>query len=401
MSQSTNIDLSNYSGTNFNFGGFNGVFLGNTQGNALPSQSLPQLPLPVPWSYYVNSSDPFDHSEPDNEIVKAWVNATPPQHLDSAGALVILVKNSFSHHNFHRVKKTGFRVSKSTMASSAPYFRSATTQQWNKNGDLELCLILHGRHSELSLDTAFWFPSVINLAFFYQCPGECIFIVGSFLNAYPGSADRRSYLARIGLSIGDVIAIATMMKQKKLFWCATSEAIHNYTRDELVKMTSPHLVEYIDSSIKGAISNFILRKMSALHAAAERPSLLQTRAASPTVCTAVLSRKGYYAVGLEGVGITAKATLNGPLRSKEVLNRILNASDASAKLGKKCKGAQGRQCAGCQFSFYGAITGTIRETAGENRPHGLCMLCVTVDSHAEVVVKCDKHGVSERSMKAI
>jgi hypothetical protein len=116
-------------------------------------------------------------------------------------------------------------------------------------GFYELCMILHGRQDELNKTNASWLPSVISLVPDYVCTGPCILVAGWFLNSYVDNVDRRGYLFRIGLSIGSVIAMAKLLNFRKLFWRATSDAIHKYTKNDLVFFTHSSLLKHIENDV--------------------------------------------------------------------------------------------------------------------------------------------------------
>lgn len=150
----------------------------------------------------------------------------------------------------------------------------------------------------------------------------------------------------------------------------------------------------------GAISSFVSKNMVALLVAADGPHQAQTAATGLEVCAPVASRKGYYTVALERVGITAKAIIQGPLRTKADFDRIRQDQSTNRQLAKmkKCKKVQGSVCAGCQFDFWGAVL-RVPDQLQDHPPRGLCLRCLLEGVDAVSVVRCYKHNVLERTVQ--
>ncbi|KAK5102184.1 hypothetical protein LTR70_004486 [Exophiala xenobiotica] len=381
-------------------------------GDTAGFQTHPPL---LPWAFY---SQPFGlpYTEPEDETVLAWVASSPSQHISLSGDFTILVRNEVRvGDSLLDLSKTGFRVSKAVMTSSSPFFMAKIHGPWSAiekssewtmvtNVDpralYELCMILHGRQVELSHTNASWLPSVIDLASQYQCTEKCAPAAGWYLNPYANHVDRKSHLAKYGLTIGNVIAIAKLVGFEEVFWHATSDAIYNYTRDDFTRFTDNCLRKHIDDDVVGAISSFVSKNMVELLVAADGPQQAQTAAAGLEVCAPVASRKGYYTVALERVGITAKAVTQGPLRTKVDFDRIRQDQGTNRQLAKtkKCKKVQGSVCAGCQFDFWGAVL-RVPDQLQDHPPHGLCLRCFEAGFDAVPVVRCYKHNVLERTVQ--
>jgi len=224
------------------------------------------VPPLLPWAYY---PQPFGlpYTEPQDETVLAWVASSPSRHISLSGDFTLLVRNEVRvGDSLLDLSKTGFRVSKAVMTSSSPFFMAKIHGPWSAiekssewtmvtNVDpralYELCMILHGRQVELSHTNASWLPSVIDLASQYQCTEKCAPAAGWYLNPYANHVDKRGHLARYDLTIGNVVAIAKLVGFEEVFWHATCDAIHNYTKDHLINSTHKSLRKHIGHDVVG------------------------------------------------------------------------------------------------------------------------------------------------------
>lgn len=123
-----------------------------------------------------------------------------------------------------------------------------------------LCSILHNLAGGVDLNLyASSLLCIITLAAQWSClwGASMCNVMRKILDTYLQARDKIQLLGQLGLSLGDMIALAKMYKHPRAFWYTTNQAIYHTNRFDLLQNTSQPLAHVLRHGIYSKSPSFL------------------------------------------------------------------------------------------------------------------------------------------------
>lgn len=170
-------------------------------------------------------------------------------------------------------KQQSIRVSRSVLKLASPVFKAMLGPNFAESDatvvDLpdddpqamrDLCKVVHLRTSELNMRDRSWVLGLAVVCDKYQCTQQCRHVFDLVLGNYSsdsltGESWSDTVSSYTKLSLTDVVGIAYVLNDSKLFWKATRDAMSTVSAYELAKAPETDILEMLPTCLMGKKSS--------------------------------------------------------------------------------------------------------------------------------------------------